>query len=444
MMKETLQVNGYMSGLGNNFETEAIEGALPVGRNSPQRNAHGLYSEQLSGSAFTAVKAINKRTWFYRLRPSVKHFRRFTPWRGHLIRSAPDTSGVMWPGQLRWGPPEFALGEQRTFLSGMSTMTTLGDVNAQSGVAVHMIQASQSMESEYFCNCDGELLIVAQQGRMRVPTEMGVLEIEPGEICVIPRGVIFKVELLDAMARAFICENYGAPFTLPERGPIGANALANPRDFLTPVAAFVNRDEQSRLYMKWGGELYHCDIDHSPFDVVAWHGNFVPYKYDLRRFCPVGAVSFDHPDPSIYTVLTSQSGLPGVGDVDFVIFPERWMVAEDTFRPPWYHRNIMSEFMGLIYGVYDAKPTGFVPGGMSLHNMMIPHGPDVEAYERATTHELRPQKLEGTLAFMFETRLAQRITKFASELSTLQPEYPDCWNGLRHHFPGPPPGGGQS
>ena len=182
--------------------------------------------------------------------------------------------------------------------------------------------------------------------------------------------------------------------------------------------------------MKWGGELYRTEVPHSPLDVVAWHGNYYPYKYDLRRFSPVGAIGFDHPDPSIFTVLTSPSETPGTANIDFVIFPERWAVAENTFRPPWYHRNIMSEFMGLVYGVYDAKPEGFVPGGISLHNSMLPHGPDADAFDHASNVELKPVKLTNTLAFMFETRFRQRVTQYAAELDTLQDDYIDCWNGL--------------
>jgi len=261
-----------------------------------------------------------------------------------------------------------------------------------------------------------------------------VIDIEPGEICVIPRGVIFKVELINGPARAYVCENYGGAFTLPDRGPIGANCLANRRDFETPVAAYEDGDESCTLFVKWGGELYRTDVDHSPLDVVAWHGNYAPYKYDLRRFSPVGALLFDHPDPSIFTCLTSPSETHGTANIDFVLFPERWSVAENTFRPPWYHRNIMSEFMGLVYGVYDAKPEGFVPGGMSLHNMMLPHGPDSDAFRHASQAELKPVKLTNTLAFMFESRFRQRVTKYAATSEARQDEYIDCWSGLKKHF----------
>ncbi len=378
-------VPGYMSGFGNSFETEALEGALPVGRNSPQKINYGLYAEQLSGSPFTAPQATNQRSWLYRIRPSVKHQGRYRKVDKGLIRTAPgarDESDLP-IGQMRWNPVPIPA-DDLTFVTGLRTLTTAGDSDTQVGMAAHMALVTRSMEDEYLFNADGEYLVVAQEGRLRFRTEFGVIDIAPGEICVIQRGVIFKVELIDGPARAYVCENYGGAFTLPDRGPIGANCLANPRDFLTPVAAYEDREVPSTLFVKWGGELYATEIGQSPLDVVAWHGNYAPYKYDLRHFSPVGAILFDHPDPSIFTVLTAPSETPGTANIDFVIFPERWMVAENTFRPPWYHRNLMSEFMGLIYGVYDAKPEGFVPGCFSLHNQMLAHGPDATAFEHAS------------------------------------------------------------
>lgn len=424
----------YMSGFGNSFETEALDGALPVGRNSPQKPAYGLYAEQLSGSPFTAPRASNERSWLYRIRPSVKHGGRWAKIDKGLMRTAPCRDEADLPiGQMRWSPiPPPA--EPTTFVTGIATLTTAGDADTQSGMAAHMLFVTRSMEREYLFNADGEYLVVAQEGKLRFFTEFGVIEIEPGEIAIIPRGVVFRCELVDGPARAYLCENYGGAFTLPDRGPIGANCLANPRDFLTPVAAYEDIEEASTLYAKWGGELYAAPTGQSPLDVVAWHGNYAPYKYDLRTYSPVGAIGFDHPDPSIFTVLTAPSETPGTANIDFVIFPERWMVAENTFRPPWYHRNIMSEFMGLIYGVYDAKPEGFTPGGFSLHNMMLPHGPDAQAYDHAATVELKPVKLTGTMAFMFETRFPQRVTGYAARLPQLQPDYAACWDGLAKRF----------
>jgi homogentisate 1,2-dioxygenase len=426
---------GYMTGFGNSFETEALAGALPVGRNSPQRVNYGLYAEQLSGSPFTAPQATNQRSWLYRIRPAVKHSGRFRTVDKGLIRTAPaarDESNLP-IGQLRWSPVPIPA-EPLTFITGLRTVTTAGDAETQAGMAAHLLFITASMRNEYFFNADGELLIVPQTGRLRFWTEFGVIDVEPGEICVIQRGVIFRTELIDGPARAYVCENYGGAFQLPDRGPIGANCLANARDFLTPVAAYEDKEEPSTIYVKWGGELYAAEIGQSPLDVVAWHGNYAPYKYDLRRFSPVGALMFDHPDPSIYTVMTAPSETPGTANIDLVIFPERWAVAENTFRPPWYHRNLMSEFMGLIYGVYDAKPEGFVPGGMSLHNCMLAHGPDEQAFEHASTVELKPTKLANTMAFMFETRYPQRLTAYAAGLAERQDDYADCWKGLRKHF----------
>lgn len=425
---------GYMSGFGNTFETEALPGALPIGRNSPQKVNYGLYAEQLSGSPFTAPQATNQRSWLYRIRPGVRHAGRFTKIDKGLIRTAPEREDSDLPlGQLRWSPipiPKAKL----NFVTGMHTMTVAGDAEAMSGMAAHVLIVTESMTREHFFNADGEMLIVPQQGKLRLRTEFGVIDIEPGEVAIIPRGVILRAELIDGPMRGYICENYGGAFTLPDRGPIGANCLANPRDFLTPLASYEDVEEPCTLFVKWGGELFKTEVSHSPIDVVAWHGNYYPYKYDLRHFSPVGAILFDHPDPSIYTVMTSPSETPGTANVDFVIFPERWGVAENTFRPPWYHRNIMSEFMGLVYGVYDAKPEGFVPGGMSLHNTMLPHGPDADAFEHASNVELKPVKLTNTLAFMFECRLRQRVTRFAATHESIQDNYADCWSGLKKHF----------
>jgi homogentisate 1,2-dioxygenase len=433
-LRQSASGRDYMSGFGNSFETEALPGALPVGRNSPQKPAYGLYAEQLSGSPFTAPRSSNERSWLYRIRPSVKHGGRWRKVDKGLIRTAPCRDEADMPiGQLRWSPIPVP-SEKLTFVTGLRTLTTAGDADTQGGMAAHMLFVTASMEHEYVFCADGEYLVVAQEGRLRFCTEFGIIEIEPGEICVIPRGVVFRCELIDGPARAYVCENYGGSFTLPDRGPIGANCLANPRDFLTPVAAYEDDETPSTLHAKWGGELYATPIGQSPLDVVAWHGNYAPYKYDLRHYSPVGAISFDHPDPSIFTVLTAPSETQGTANIDFVIFPERWAVAENTFRPPWYHRNIMSEFMGLVYGVYDAKPEGFTPGGFSLHNMMLPHGPDAQAYDHASTSELKPVKLTGTMAFMFETRFPQRVTGYAAGSPSLQPDYSACWEGLKKRF----------
>ncbi len=432
--RQTVAGPGYMSGFGNGFETEALPGALPVGRNSPQQCPYGLYAEQISGSPFTAPRTTNERSWLYRIRPTAKHWGRFAKADIGLWRTAPCAEYEMPIAPLRWSPIPLP-GDSLSFIQGMRTITTGGDAGSHAGMGAHVYLATRSMQDEYFYNADGEMLIVPQQGRLHVRTEFGVIDAGPGEVIVIPRGVKIGVELPDGVARGYVCENYGGSLALPERGPIGANCLANPRDFMTPHAAYEDRDGPCAMYVKWGGALWATELAHSPLDVVAWHGNYAPYKYDLRRFSPVGPVLFDHADPSIFTVLTSPSETPGTANIDFVLFSDRWLVAEGTFRPPWYHMNVMSEFMGLVYGVYDAKTGGgFSPGGISLHNTMLPHGPDMAAFEAASNAELKPHKLEGTLAFMFESRFPQRVTAYAAELAELQQDYMDCWRDLKKHF----------
>jgi homogentisate 1,2-dioxygenase len=429
---------GYMPGFGNDFETEALPGALPQGQNSPQKCEYGLYAEQLSGTAFTAPRGQNERTWCYRIRPSVKHTSRFKKIDLPYWLSAPAIDdSIISLGQYRWDPVPVDA-EPKTWLTGMRTMTTAGDVNTQAGMASHIYLVTESMKDEYFFSADSELLVVPQQGRLRFFTELGIIDIEPKEIAILPRGLVYRVEVLEGPARGFVCENYGQKFDLPGRGPIGANCLANPRDFKCPVAAFEDREVRSRVVIKWCGSFHETWIGHSPLDIVAWHGNYCPYKYDLRTYSPVGAVLFDHPDPSIFTVLTAPSGQEGTANIDFVLFRERWMVTEHSFRPPWYHKNIMSELMGNIYGIYDAKPQGFVPGGMSLHNMMLPHGPDRSSFERATSEELTPVKQDNTMQFMFETRFPQHLTPFAAKEAPLQDDYIDCWDSLEKKFDGTP------
>ena len=422
----------YHSGFGNEFASEALPGALPIGQNSPQKCAYGLYAEQLSGTAFTAPRGVNRRSWLYRICPSAKHqpFKRID--NGGLTSdfdAAPTP-----PNQLRWDPLPLP-GKPTDFVDGLVTMAGNGSPQQQSGVGIHIYVANRSMTERFFYNADGELLIVPQQGRLRFITEFGLIDVEPQEIVVIPRGVRFQVQLLGDAARGYVCENFGANFRLPDLGPIGSNCLANPRDFLTPSAWYEDRAGAFELVAKFMGNLWRAEIDHSPVDVVAWHGNCAPYKYDLRRFNPVGSISFDHPDPSIFTVLQSQSDTPGVANVDFVIFPPRILVMENTFRPPWFHRNIASEFMGLIHGVYDAKAEGFKPGGASLHNCMTGHGPDAQTFEKASNADLsQAHRITDTMAFMFETRCVIRPTDYALQSPQLQPDYYQCWQGLKKHF----------
>jgi len=422
----------YQNGFANEFGTEVLEGALSRGRNSPQVCPYGLYAEQFSGTAFTAPRHSNRRSWLYRIRPAAVHgeFRRIDD--GYLTSrfDAVDPS----PNQLRWSPLPIPA-EPTDFVEGLRTVAGNGSPEQQSGCGIHWYVANRSMTGRFFYNADGELLIVPQLGRLRLATELGILEIEPQQIAVIPRGLRFRVELLDGEGRGYVCENFGAPLRLPDLGPIGSNGLANPRDFETPVAWYEDQAGDFELVAKFMGHRWSARIDHSPLDVVAWHGNHAPYRYDLRRFNTIGSISYDHPDPSIFLVLQSLSDTPGVDTIDFVIFPPRWLVAQDTFRPPWFHRNVASEFMGLITGVYDAKADGFSPGGASLHNCMSGHGPDAATFDRASRADVsQPQHVIDTMAFMFETRTVIRPTRFALESPQLQHDYARCWQGLRSHF----------
>jgi homogentisate 1,2-dioxygenase len=425
----------YLSGFGNEFVTEAIANALPRGRNSPQRAAHGLYAEQFSGSAFTAPRSRNLRSWLYRIRPAAVHgaFSEYTSNPNWISAFAPGTTS---PNQMRWNPLEVPTAQvaRMDFIDGMKTMMGNGSPESRSGSAVLIYTANASMENRYFYNADAELLIVPQQGTLRIRTELGVLDVPPNSVSCIPRGLRFAVDLTDPWVRGYVCENFGQPFELPNLGPIGSNGLANARDFRSPVAAYEEREGAFELVAKFDGQLWRANIAHSPLDVVAWHGNYAPYVYDLTLFNTIGTVSFDHPDPSIFTVLTSPTDLAGTANVDFVIFPPRWMVGEDTFRPPWFHRNVMSECMGLIHGLYDAKAEGFTPGGMSLHNCMSGHGPDATTFERASVAELKPHKIDGTLAFMFESSRVFRVTEFARTVPALQADYQECWRDLKKHF----------
>ncbi|WP_156680531.1 homogentisate 1,2-dioxygenase [Sphingomonas profundi] len=418
--------DGYQPGFGNHFATEAVAGALPVGRNSPQRVPFGLYAEQWSGTAFTAPRAENRRSWLYRLRPAANH-PAFRPYgRDSLIRSAPFGEVPLSPNRLRWDPLPLPA-SPTDFVDGLVTYAGNGDAAAGAGVAVHLYAATASMVDRAFFDADGELLLVPERGALRIVTELGVIEVAPFQVALLPRGLRFRVELIDGPARGYVCENYGAPFRLPDLGPIGSNGLANPRDFEAPVAWFEDRDGPHEIVQKFQGGLWTTTLGHSPFDVVAWHGNLAPCRYDLGRFNTINTVSFDHPDPSIFTVLTAPGDTPGTANCDFVIFPPRWMVAEGTFRPPWFHRNVMSEFMGLIHGTYDAKEGGFAPGGASLHNQMSGHGPDRASYEKAIAADLAPHRIADTMAFMFESRAVLRPTAHATETPLAQLDYDEVW-----------------
>jgi homogentisate 1,2-dioxygenase len=430
------QATGYQSGFGNEFATEALPGALPIGQNSPQKTPYGLYVEQFSGTAFTAPRHANRRSWLYRIRPAAMHTPfQLLPDSGFHNRFDEVTAT---PNQLRWDP--FPMPQKTTdFIDGLFTIAGNGAAATQNGCGIHVYCANVPMKDRFFYDADAELVIVPQQGRLHIATELGVLDVAPLEIAVIPRGTRFNIQPADGAARGYMAENFGAPLRLPELGPIGSNCLANARDFMYPVAAYEDIESECELIGKFQGCLWSARLDHSPLDVVAWHGNHAPYKYDLTRFNTIGSISYDHPDPSIFTLLTSPSDTPGTANMDFVIFPPRWLVAEHTFRPPWFHRNVASEFMGLITGVYDAKEGakdgGFVPGGASLHNCMSGHGPDAASHEKAVAADTsKPQHVTDTMAFMFETRAVIRPTRQAMEAKELQVDYWQCWQEIAKNF----------
>jgi len=414
-----------LSGFGNEHESESQAGVLPTRGNSPQRPAGGLVTEQLSGTAFTAPRATNRRTWLYRRRPSVQHVRQLQPTTYPQFVTAPDPNPA-WLAQSRWNPDEPTAAAADTWLAGITTVVTNGNAHLHVGGAIHTYGFGASTElAPVFVNTDAEMLFVPQLGRVELQTELGPLAVEPGHIGVVPRGIKVRVSTAAKLASGWLHENYGQAFTLPDPGITGPNTSALARDFVYPSAQ-PEDDAPTAIIVKTGGRFLATSIDRTPLDVVAWRGNYAPYRYDLRQFSPLGAVLFDHPDPSLGTVLTSPSDLVGTANVDLVVFRERWVVAEDTFRPPWFHSNTMSEFMGLIDGSYDAKP-GQAPGSMTLHNQHLPHGPATTAFEAASAAELMPQRLEPTLAFMLESRYVWQPTQWAATTDRLDVDYDACW-----------------
>ena len=408
--------------------TEAVPNTLPVGANSPQKPNHGLYAEKISGTAFTAPRSENLQTWAYRILPSAAHL----PFEKYAGYEAPTTVHQI-PQQLRWDP--FDLNEKADWVHSLKQLGGVGSPTTKTGLAIFIFAAGVSMPAQQaFSSSDGDFLIVVQHGVLDIQTELGNLLVRPNEIAVIPRGIKYRVDLPSGPVRGYILELFSGHFKLPELGPIGSNGLANARDFQAPVAAFDDAEYAPgswTVFTKYDGHLFSATQGHTPFDVVGWHGVYYPYKYDLGRFNTIGTTSFDHPDPSIYTVLANPTA-------DFVIFPPRWLVGEDTFRPPWYHRNTMSEFMGLVMGEYDAKSGGgFRAAGASLHNVMSAHGPDADTHTKASNAELVPTKVgEGSMAFMFESPLMIGVTDWGLETCRkVQPEYnADSWVPLKRHF----------
>ncbi|XP_074594386.1 homogentisate 1,2-dioxygenase [Brevipalpus obovatus] len=433
--KEAFDDLEYLRGLSNELESEdsRCPKSLPLGQNNPQRCPYGLYAEQISGTAFTVGREYNRRSWLYRMRPSVLHL---------PFRKVQETGithrwdeAVPTPNQLRWKPFKVVQSTmQLDFVGGLRTIAGAGDPRIRNGIVIYTYECNQSMANKCFYNSDGDFLIVPQKGTLFIKTEFGRLRVDPLEICLIPQGMKFSVTVSE-QSRGYMLEVFDGHFQLPNLGPIGANGLANARDFLVPKAYFEDLECSYTIICKYQGQLFEASQKHSPFDVVAWRGNYHPSKYDLRLFNVMNTVSFDHPDPSIFTVLTCPSTKPGVAIADFVIFPPRWSVAENTFRPPYYHRNCMSEFMGLITGNYEAKEQGFMPGGATLHSMMTPHGPDNECFEKSSKGDLKPCRVaDNTMAFMFESSLSLAVTKWAMDQKEIDSDYYKCWQKLEKNF----------
>lgn len=423
----------YQPGFANEFSTEALPGALPRGQNSPQQPPYGLVSELVSGTSLAAPRASNRRSYLFRIRPSTgTHV--FEPFALDNFQT-PPLAVAPYPGALRWNP--FPLGEVHgDFIEGIETIAANGSPGGHAGMALHVYRATRSMGERVFSNGDGDMLVLPQQGSLRIVTELGVLDVGPGEFALLPKGIKFRVELTSPVARGFICENYGLPFVLPDLGLIGSHGLANSVDFLTPVAAYEDSDTPCQLIHKFAGNFWSAHIDHSPFDVVAWRGNWAPCKYDMHNFAVVGALSHDHPDPSIFCALSSPSDAVAGGNVDFMILPPRWIVAEHTFRPPGFHRNAVAEILGLLQGAHDARSSDFLPGAMSLTNNWVAHGPDTSSFEAARTAPLEPRYDGETLVFMLETRFPLQLTQQGMQAANRNVDCARKWAGFQKRFPG--------
>lgn len=423
----------YLTGFGNEHLSEALAGALPIGRNSPQKLPYGLYAEQVNGSPFTAPRAENQRSWVYRIYPTAAAQ---GPWSRmpNLHLDEPETPQESSPERYRWRPWTSTAADV-DFVDSLFRMCQSGGSRELRGMSLYAYWANRSMERRLFSSIDGELLILPQSGSLRVRTEMGVLFAEPGEMVLLPRGMRFSVDPLDETCRGFVCENMGMPFRLPERGLIGANGLANERDFLIPVAAFEVDDSKFESIAKFGGRTWRSSLKRTPFDVVAWHGTYAPCKYDLRRFNAIHSVSYDHTDPSVFTALTSPSGVAGVANVDFAVLPPRWLVANDTFRPPYYHRNIMSEIVISLRGSPESRGKDYKIGSSHIHNSMAPHGPDPDILQKASNTSLEP-RWEDTLMVMFESFLPYTVTAEALRSPNRDTSYESNWDATPVLFNG--------
>ncbi|KAH7114315.1 homogentisate 1,2-dioxygenase-like protein [Dendryphion nanum] len=428
----------YQSGFGNSFESEAVPGTIPKGQNSPRCVRFGLYAEQMTATAFVAPRHLNKKAWLYRARPAVAH-QGFTD-----LPDNPDTESNflpinprvhLSPTQLAWLPFDIPTDGEIDFVSGLKTIAGSGDPTLREGLSISTFLANASMNKRAAVNSDGDMLIVPQQGALDIQTEFGMLFVQPGEIAVIQRGQRYKVNLPDGPTRGYILEIWGSNFQLPELGPLGANGLANSRDFLHPVAKYEIEVAPWEIIYQLGGKFFKSKQNHSPFDVVAWHGNYVPYKYDLTKFVNVGSISVDHIDPSIFCVLTAPSRDPSAPLADFLIFSPRWDVASHTYRPPYYHRNAASELMGLIYGEYAGRSDEFQPGGVSFECGFVPHGVAYEEFKAASAAPPPEMQIsKGAVAFMMESSRPFTITDWAWNSEKKHEHEPKMWDDLVDNF----------
>ncbi|KAH9884385.1 homogentisate 1,2-dioxygenase [Xylariomycetidae sp. FL2044] len=433
----------YQIGFGNRFATEAIPGVLPQACNTPQRCKYDLISEQLNGTPFISPRATLLHAWFYRIHPSVKHrpLKRLPKNEDLEAVFSPLNPDVEFtPQDLGWDKFPHPKGADAVdmidFIDGLKTIGGHGDPTLKEGLAVHMYMANTSMPNRAFCNNDGDMLIIPQEGRLDIQTEFGRLMVRPGELVVVQAGMRFTVGLPDGPSRGYIQEIFGSHYELPELGPVGSNGMAQPRDFEIPVASFDVDLSPWTVVVKLAGALFAYEQDHTPYDVVGWHGNYAPYKYAMEKFISSATVDRDQSDPSIYCVLTARSKIPGVSLSDFLVFTPKWCSTRNTFRPPYYHRNVATEIMGMPYGTWHGSATMLEPGGLTYEPSYMPHGESYERWKEATGADLQPARVgEGAMAFMMHISGHVSLTQYALQrCTTLQPIQADMWQDFKGGF----------
>ncbi|GLI78307.1 hypothetical protein PoHVEF18_006618 [Penicillium ochrochloron] len=396
----------YLNGFNGYHQSEAAEGVIPLVINIPQKSKYGLHTERISGSSFTAPRKDSKQTWLYRLLPSTCH-EDFSLLENHPfnLKNVLNSKYQYSPNRSTWAPAQIA--KEADFLTGLQLIGGAGNPTMKEGLAYYAFTAGKSMPSnQAFYSADGDFLLAPQKGTLDIRTEMGYLRVRSNEICVVPRGIRFHVSLPAGPVRGFALELFEGHFELPELGPIGSTGLANIRDFEIPTASFDNSNVDTEIIAKFAGQVHRTVHRGSIFNVAGWSGTYYPFKYDLGKFNTIGSVSYDHTDPSIFTVLTAPSSVPGEAVVDVAVFGPRWLVMEKSYRPPYFHRNTMSEFAFVIKGGFDVTPLPpQLEGLFLLSNTMCAHGADPESWKQATEKELVPEKIPpGNLGMMFESK----------------------------------------